>query len=184
MRYFRLVLSAVILSTLLVAALPQRAYACSCLAQTVAEQYANAELVFRGKVIELDGTKATFAVDEVFKSEAATTVRVTTPQDSAACGLNFSESSEWIIFTGQEEGTIGFVANLCGGSYSFENGYADMNAVEENAYTELKNLSMEKGTYVEEKTPRDYTVIYVLAGGALGVLTLATAMYLYRSRKK
>ncbi len=186
MRHFRLVLSAVILSTLLVAALPQRAYACSCMAQTTRDSYYNADLVFAGEIVDYINDTATFSVNTGFKGVEEDFVEVSTASDSAACGLNFTEFKEWVIFADQDE-TGSISANLCSGSFNFASSQQAMTTAEAEAYNELVDLAAavdELNEFEEIHTERDYTVLYYIFAGVVAITLLGGAIYIYRKGRK
>lgn len=107
----------------------QPASACSCMAQSDAEHFAQADVVFRGTLIGyqppppspvmFSGAPATwtFSVSEVYKGDAAPTQPVISAVDGATCGLEIPHQGEYVVFAGRApEGHLH--ASLCGGTRS------------------------------------------------------------------
>jgi len=98
------------------------AEACSCVQQTLAEQFENADFVFRGIVKNIpvceepcnQNLQVTIDVIEIFKGELPQnpmTVTVTTGGNGGLCGLGWNEEEEWMLFS------KGSFAGSCGGSF-------------------------------------------------------------------
>ena len=89
-------------STLVAAA--GAALACTCVPHaSAAEQLADADLLFKGTVVEerVEGRVSavtTFTVTEVIKGPAMRRVRLNHPLDEAACGVRFRAGTQVLVF--------------------------------------------------------------------------------------
>jgi hypothetical protein len=95
------------------------AYACSCAYPPEAPELVDlADVVFTGRVVEerVVGSSRflTFAVDRVYKGDAAARQRVRTHAESATCGLDLDGTDGYVL---QGRGTAADLnADLCGGT--------------------------------------------------------------------
>jgi len=92
-------------------AIAPTAYACSCIAPgSPAEEMERSAAVFSGKVtaIESDslGYKVKFEVERIWKGLSEESVVVSTAQDSAACGFEFTAGQEYIVYAYDAEGSL------------------------------------------------------------------------------
>ena len=96
------------------------AWACSCLAQTEAELYASAEVVFVGTVLTVDSGDPllfTFEVDSVQKGDVGTPVSVSVDRFWVDdCLFEFVADEEYQIYAGV--GEAGLSTGLCDGSHA------------------------------------------------------------------
>ncbi len=103
------------------AALPSVAHACSCMARPASEAFAEGNVVFQGKVIGIEedtanhNKKVAFSVESVWAGPAINGFVVTTPFDSAGCGIEFQIGEKPIVVARMEDEQIN--ANLCGQYY-------------------------------------------------------------------
>lgn len=83
-----------------------RACACSCVPVTAAQAAQQADLVFDGVVLTVDGRagqasgrplRVRFAVESVSKGAAVDRVELTTENNSAACGFNFEPGQRYRV---------------------------------------------------------------------------------------
>ena len=101
---------------------PERAYACSCTAELTDTQYAaDADVVFTGQMVtdtvRRQRRMITFAVEEVFKGEAARTEVLTTASMGSACGLEIHGPGPFLVFADRDPDDPGsLIASLCGGT--------------------------------------------------------------------
>jgi hypothetical protein len=156
------------------------------LAQTTRESYYNADLVFAGEIVEYNNDTATFSVNTGFKGMEEDSVEVSTASDSAACGLNFTEFKEWVIFADHDE-TGNISADLCSGSFNFASDQQNMTTAEAEAYNELVDLAAavdELNEFEEIHIERDYTVLYYAFAGVIAIALLGGVIYFYRKGKK
>lgn len=105
---------------------PTPAFACSCIASTIAEHVANADIVFHGTATafsastdsELVGAgmrEAEFTVIEWIKGvPAVESFALSTSDSSASCGNDFVVGSEYLVFAFEDDN--GYQSNLCGGT--------------------------------------------------------------------
>lgn len=111
----------------------QRARACSCIGWTDAEAFANVDVVFRGTLASNDPRDADspatedvfeldFAVERVFKGEAAVRQTVFTPGESSSCAFPGQVGLEYLVFAARGEtalievGGSDLTTNLCAGT--------------------------------------------------------------------
>src|ERR687894_156584 len=104
----------------LVVLLPDCASACSCGGGApfrVLAKGADASAVFSGEVMNIEGglstrifgmsvpsRRVTLQVSEVWKGPQTETLELTTPRDGAACGYNFKERQEYLVYAyGKQE---------------------------------------------------------------------------------
>ena len=103
---------------------PQEAYACSCMADEFFEDsYANADAVFVGTVTSFENELGNgaetrdvrFDVTKVFKGSADAQQTLETPNNSAACGYEFTEDESYLVFANRwGEETVGpLTVSLC-----------------------------------------------------------------------
>ena len=111
---------------------PTPAAACSCLGVSTRRAAEQAEAVFLGTVTRVDqtrigGERATelrFDVSRVYKGTVYSDQVITTPVDSAGCGLTPDVGSTWVIFASgaiQGEGRtakLRLTTTLCSGNLS------------------------------------------------------------------
>lgn len=105
------------------------ACACSCVPNpNMAERVAKADLVFSGTAI---GTKEkgeqtkviTFQVGTTYKGKPAVRNEILTARDSASCGLEIQDKTEYLVFANKSDHGLGlkpaegqYTAILCGGA--------------------------------------------------------------------
>jgi hypothetical protein len=98
------------------------ATACSCVASTLADDYAGADVVFAGRVVA-DGGEVTdsaaivtvvFDVTDVRKGQVGQRAEVRTAASDASCGLGLGTGEQAVIFA-QSTGGGSLRADLCGG---------------------------------------------------------------------
>jgi hypothetical protein len=136
MRHFAAVLATVTLVStgLVVGAAGRTAWACSCAVLTEAEYADMADVVFAGTLTRIDTPEGekwsstdpetyVFAVDSVFKGEAAEVQNVVTARDGASCGFEgMSPGGEFVVYArtdprGGPEGQPGdLYSGLCTGT--------------------------------------------------------------------
>ena len=102
-------LAAVVLGLLGAASNPRPAYACECSPVTPAGAARQADAVFRGTVTALrkvdrgEGlrTDVRFTVDAVYKGTVYAEQVVSTPRESAGCGMTPELGTTWVVFAVQ-----------------------------------------------------------------------------------
>lgn len=114
------------LPILFITALPQTAFACSCMGYADPEQgykasFDYATMVFMGTVSETStkpGTtehSATFSVEKTWKGHPEAFIQVYTYGDSAGCGFEFTEGMAYVVFS-QPDSKGGATTTLCSGT--------------------------------------------------------------------
>lgn len=99
-------------------ALPSVAVACSC-APPPAPKIAleKSAAVFVGKVTSVEksqfSSKFQFSVSKKWKGIEGNTASIVTASDSAACGINFDENRDYLIYAFKSEGDDQLRTNLC-----------------------------------------------------------------------
>jgi hypothetical protein len=99
------------------------ALACSCIGRpgTVMEEYGWADTVFLGSVrtvVQPTGWNhllVEIQVESTWKGDPGALVLVITELSSAACGIEFQEGENWVVFGTDivHEGVTGFYTHLC-----------------------------------------------------------------------
>ncbi len=117
----RMLLSGILLVVLSV--MTASALACSCVGRpgTVAEEYGWADTVFLGSVrtvVQPTGWNhllVEIQVESTWKGDPGALVMVITELSSAACGIEFQEGENWVVFGTDtvREGVTGFYTHLC-----------------------------------------------------------------------
>jgi hypothetical protein len=101
---------------------PASALACSCLQQTLTQQFDNADYVLVGTVTEMEQwslggrpmARVTFDVGKQWKGPPNSRLELTVDTESASCGLPFlEEGGSFLLFLTQRE-TLD--TNLCAGN--------------------------------------------------------------------
>ena len=116
------------IASLLFAASPHVAVACSCVPQSKTQAAENAQVVFTGRVTAISQTfgfgpvcttstetpvVVTFEVESVYKSELPQTTTVRTAMSGASCGYEFTGGKRYTVFA--TIGQNGLETNLCRG---------------------------------------------------------------------
>lgn len=114
------------LPVLLFLAVPQSAFACSCIGYPTAEEnyrasYDRATMIFMGTVTDFTSDEksmrrtATFSVEKSWKGRPEAFMQIQTYGDSAMCGFDFIEGTAYVVFTQpDDEGNI--TTTLCSGT--------------------------------------------------------------------
>jgi serpin B len=139
MRFKRLLLALTafaLLSGHFVVAPPRPVYACSCLppGAPLAEM-ARATAVFAGRVTNIevpggvivssaDPVKVTFAAGQIWKGPEEAVITVTTPRDSASCGVSFQTGQEYLVYALGSENEL--TTNLCSRTASLARAAEDL----------------------------------------------------------
>ncbi len=102
--------------------------ACSCVALgNVGEEFAKSGAVFLGSAEEVsesgEGFEILFSVSENFKGEFSE-VSVFTAADSAACGFNFVEGEDYLVYASGTEENL--EVSLCSRTANVENAVEDL----------------------------------------------------------
>lgn len=133
------------LSSVALLAAPSLAQACSCMPSPGALEAAQAsDVVFSAKLVSVadvpaDGAHGmpsklfTFTVTNTYKGQLDAEVRVSTADNSAACGRNYgAPGSEWLIYAGTTgEGQLR--DNLCSRTMALADASEDIGVLEANA---------------------------------------------------
>ena len=172
MSRFRRVVSRLVVAllglTFAVWAAPTPAYACSCAPSDPEAQISRADVIFTGTVVsdEARGTirRLTFAVDRVYKGDAASTQVVETNSSGASCGLEISGPGPFVVFAQAGGGRTELTAGLCDGTT--------------NAPAPTSLGAGAPPTPVEEPRFSSQTKRWGFIG--IGVACLVFAVYLYR----
>lgn len=147
-----------------------RADACSCAMLSEAEQLAAADVAFVGVTAAIDGDQpidgafdgtgeivATFVVEETLKGSPERTMRIRTANNGAACGAGFGLGQRWKVLAYAAD--RGFASNLCSGTTLLA------------ASAPIPAL----GTSPDD-APSGLPAGVILAGGALAVIAIASAL--------
>jgi hypothetical protein len=119
----------------------QPAYACSCVVPPPPQEALDdADDVFAGEVIDITplgtGTHLTvrYAVSDTWKGADSAEIEVQTPGDSAACGYEFQEGEEYLVYTYENERNEGpgISTGLCQRTTELSNADEDIEALGES----------------------------------------------------
>jgi hypothetical protein len=107
----------------------REAFGCSCVEpKPPAEALAESRTVFSGKVIDIDSNEfsksVTFDVDRAWKGISKDRVTAATPANSAACGYEFEEGREYLIYSHDDE--EGLEVIICSRTQPLETATADL----------------------------------------------------------
>jgi hypothetical protein len=89
-----------------------KSYACSCMSYDIEKAYEEYEVIFIGKVIQVEKQllvdssflfpykfkKVKFKVHKRYKGLEGSSFDIVTPNDSAACGYPFEKGTEYVVF--------------------------------------------------------------------------------------
>lgn len=104
-------------------ALPQQAFACSCLyfedeQERLSAYYNNADVVLQGVPINMvtkNGTNIyNVSIEKVWKGKADAYIDIRTADNEAACGIDMELDSRMIIFANNDDGVL--YTSLCSGT--------------------------------------------------------------------
>ena len=104
---------------------PNDGYACSCAVQTPQGHFDQADVVFTGKVLEVDNAwgqqEVELEVLEISKidEEDADEKKLTvyTETSEAMCGYTFEEGGVYMVFANRQDSRL--ITNLCSGNQRF-----------------------------------------------------------------
>jgi hypothetical protein len=114
-------------------------YACSCLPPGAPlDEMASATAVFAGRVMNIevaggeaispdDAVTVTFGVSRLWKGPEESVVTVTTPRDSASCGIDFQNGQEYLVYATGSQAELS--TNLCSRTASLADAGADLEAL-------------------------------------------------------
>ena len=99
-------------------ALPTIAQACSCIAPPAPEvALGNSAAVFVGRVTSVEksdfSNKYQFSVSKQWKGVQGNAVSIVSATSSAACGINFDEDRDYLVYAYKNEGEEQLRTNLC-----------------------------------------------------------------------
>lgn len=177
--------------------------ACSCVGFSDAEAFDVADVVFVGELVDYTAPKQmktsadaaiwTFAVEKVFKGEAAQTQLISSPVSGASCGLEIPHEGTFLVFAttedefGGERGDDSLLyANLCGGTRAATNGTAPA-SFGEGAPPPKPGVGAQLATASEIDTlegDRRRAAAFAAAVPAAGVGVVAAALLLLRRRRR
>ncbi|HDR4421709.1 TPA: cobalamin biosynthesis protein CbiN [Bacillus cereus] len=120
------VLSLVFICSLTYFILPEKSYACECMKASPEEKLQNNDVVFEGKVLEVqkkDGkTKTLFEVKRIWKGTNSSQVIVYTSFSS--CAFRFAEGGEYLVFSSYR-GDETLETSMCSGTKRLDEAGAD-----------------------------------------------------------
>jgi hypothetical protein len=122
-----------IVSAALIFAIQQTAFACSCVPPPPpVEALEQSDAVFSGKVLKVEqddsgyGKIVTFRMLESWKGRKSRTVKVSTADNSAACGYAFRVGKKYLVYAhGEEE----LHTNICTRTRALDNADGDLEAL-------------------------------------------------------
>lgn len=162
-----------------------RAWACSCVAESVRTQLRGSDAVFEGSVRSVrtaptqgesaPSIVAALLVESVYKGRPASLSRVRTARSGEACGIPFAVGRRYVVFADGRGGA--FRADICGGTTS------DLAALERVgiAPRAMAEPSVRPGNAGEAASRLPVVVLALAAAGAGG---LAVRAALQRARRR
>lgn len=149
MKHFLLALFAV--TSVVSAASPQQAHACSCMMSSPEQNFAQADAAFLGTVSSVTkngmNVTVTFDVERQWKGIdllESSTVKVRTADNSAACGVELTKATSYVVYAFESDGVL--TTNLCSGT-----------AAEEYADADLKYLAGTEAEGGDSSAPKTQT---------------------------
>ncbi|MCU5375832.1 cobalamin biosynthesis protein CbiN [Bacillus cereus] len=128
------VLSFVLICSFTYFILPEKSYACECMKASPEERLQNNDVVFEGKVLEVqkkDGkTKTLFEVKRIWKGTNSSQVIVYTSFSS--CAFRFAEGGAYLVFSSYR-GDENLETSMCSGTKRLDEAGADKVALSQIA---------------------------------------------------
>ncbi|NUC18813.1 cobalamin biosynthesis protein CbiN [Bacillus mycoides] len=97
------VLSLVLICSFTYFILPEKSYACDCTKASPEERLQQNDVVFEGKVLEVqekDGRmKTLFEVKKIWKGTSSSQIIIYTSSSSSSCAFRFAEGGEYLVFS-------------------------------------------------------------------------------------
>lgn len=118
--------------------------ACSCIIPgTPLEERDSSSLVFSGKVTKIESVgdmqkEITFRISETFKGEIASEIKLKTAKDSAACGYEFENNRDYLVYTYGEMNDLS--VNICSRTALLSDAGNDVKELKNSTLSECKNL--------------------------------------------
>ncbi|MBS9784386.1 hypothetical protein KGV55_03475 [Candidatus Gracilibacteria bacterium] len=111
----------------------QTSFACSCMQPAAPEEEMNKSAsVFTGKVKIVDTVngknEVIFAVKDTIKGEVTDFKTIKTASNSAACGFNFVDGEDYIVYTNKYKEDTNETVSLCSRTAKLENAQKDLQA--------------------------------------------------------
>jgi len=157
-------------------------YACSCIPpSSPQESLASARAVFMGTVTSIEhnsnGYEVSFNVEKTWKGISGSTVTITTPRDSAACGFAFTAGEKYIVYADGEENLS---TSICSRTHLLAENDPDLLALGDGIVLPPQGSDVPTGTpNVSAETPHGTsTPLYIfLALLVLGIIYRITRFY-------
>ncbi|HDR7912484.1 TPA: cobalamin biosynthesis protein CbiN [Bacillus wiedmannii] len=175
------VLSLVLICNFIYFILPEKSYACECMKASPEETLQNNDVVFEGKVLEVqekDGKMETlFEVKKIWKGTSSSQVIIYTSFNS--CTFRFAEGGEYLVFSSYRgEGKL--ETSMCSGTQRLDEAGLKRNALsyiaKESAPTKKVDL---KGEMVNGLS---WWQVAVISIGVL--LIIAVVIFIVRRTRK
>ncbi|HFJ9315699.1 MULTISPECIES: cobalamin biosynthesis protein CbiN [Bacillus] len=176
------VLSLVLICSLTYFILPEKSYACECVKASPEERLQNNDVVFEGKVLEVqekDGKmKTLFEVKKIWKGTSSSQVIVYTSFSS--CTFPFSEGGEYLVFSSYR-GEENLETSMCSGTKRLDEAGADKVALSQIAKESVPTKKVDlKGGMLNGLSWRQ---VVTLSVGLLLIVVLVV-FSVRRTRKK
>ncbi|MBA4496027.1 hypothetical protein ACFO25_15705 [Paenactinomyces guangxiensis] len=160
---------------------PSPVHACSCVVPgPLEEELAESSAVFSGKVIRIDENKAklkkevVFKVNEIWKGVNETQIVVETPNQSGACGFDFVEGQEFLVYArANADGKL--KTTICSRTKAMSAAKEDLNALDKGK-SPAKQVEVEQGA--GGKTNILVWSVFILSG------FIITAVYFLKNGAK
>ncbi|GAB6615028.1 MULTISPECIES: cobalamin biosynthesis protein CbiN [Bacillus] len=128
------VLSLVLICSLTYFILPEKSYACECMKASPEERLQNNDVVFEGKVLEVQEKggkmKTLFEVKRIWKGTSSSQIIIYTSFSS--CTFPFSEGGEYLVFSSYR-GEEKLETSMCSGTKRLDEAGADKVALSQIA---------------------------------------------------
>ncbi|HGH7179613.1 cobalamin biosynthesis protein CbiN [Bacillus luti] len=174
------VLSLVLICSLTYFILPEKSYACECVKASPEEKLQNNDVVFEGKVLEVqekDGKmKTLFEVKRIWKGTSSSQVIVYTSFSS--CTFPFSEGGEYLVFSSYR-GEEKLETSMCSGTKRLDEAGAEKVALSQIAKESVPTKKVDlKDEMVSSLSWWQIAIIFV------GLLSIAFVIFVVRRTRK
>lgn len=162
----------------------REAFGCSCVEpKPPAEAFQESKTVFSGKVVSINSDEftklVTFDVDRAWKGVSEDRVTAVTPANSAACGYDFEEGGEYLIYSHDAEESLNVI--ICSRTQPLDGANADL-IVLGDGYQPV--LAAEDGNVVgKEKNIASLFNMPVIIGIGAAIAGIMAFLSIRKSRK-
>ncbi|EJQ72767.1 cobalamin biosynthesis protein CbiN [Bacillus sp. FSL E2-8868] len=176
------VLSLVLICSFTYFILPEKSYACDCTKASPEERLQQNDVVFEGKVLEVqekDGRmKTLFEVKKIWKGTSSSQIIIYT-SSSSSCAFRFAEGGEYVVFSSYR-GEEKLETSICSGTKRLDEAEIEKNALSHIAKESVPTKKVDlKDEMVSGLSWWQVTII------SIGVLLLiAVVIFIVRRTRK